>query len=63
MAKNCFMLMEVVDDKQPDKLSGPQPFLENYQTALLLSLLDRGLLAQWQFERCVEELQKPSIKN
>ncbi len=63
MAKKCFMLMEVADDKQPDKVSDPQAFLQNYQTALLLSLLDKNLLTQWQFDRCVEELQKQSIKN
>lgn len=57
------MLMEVVDDEQSDKLSDAQAFLQNYQTALLLSLLDKNLLTQWQFDRCVEELQKHCIKN
>ena len=62
MAKKYFMLMEAADDEQPDKLSDSQNFLQNYQTALLLSLLDKNLLTQWQFDRCVEELQKQSIK-
>ncbi len=63
MAKKCFMFVEVVDDEQSDKLSDPKAFLQNYQTALLLSLLDKNLLTQWQFDRCVEELQKQSMKN
>ena len=58
MAKKCFMLAKVVTDEQPDKVSDSQAFLQNYQTALLLSLLDRNLLTQWQFDQCVEELQK-----
>lgn len=62
MAKKYFMLMEVLADEQPDKLSELQHFLQNYQTALFLSLVDKKLLTQWQFDRCVEELQKQSIK-
>ena len=63
MAKNFFMLMEVVVDKQPEQASDSQSFLHNFQTAILLSLLERGLLTEWQFEYCVEELQRKSIKN
>lgn len=33
-----------------------QAFQKNFQTALLLSLLNKNLLTQWQYEQCVEKL-------
>lgn len=36
-------------------------FIRNFQTALLLSLLDKGLLTQQQFEACEEEINKRLI--
>lgn len=33
-------------------------FIENLQIAVLLALLDKGLLEAWQFEQCVEALSK-----
>jgi len=49
-------LFELADAKKPE--SYPPEFIHNFQRALLLSLLERGLLTQGQFERCAEELQR-----
>jgi hypothetical protein len=35
-----------------------QDFKENFQTAILLSLLKNKQLTKWQFDFCVEELRK-----
>ena len=51
-------LFELADAKKPE--SYPPEFIHNFQRALLLSLLERGLLTQGQYERCAEELQKRS---
>jgi len=58
MAKRYFGLVGIEADKQSEKQFQPQAFMQNYQTALLLSLLESGLLTQWQFDRCIEELRK-----
>lgn len=63
MAKNRFELVEIEADERSEEQLIPQAFLQNYQTALLLSLLETGLLTQWQFDRCIEELRKQDIKN
>jgi hypothetical protein len=60
MEKKYFMLGEAVSKEPSDRLPVSQPFMLNYQTALLLSLLDKNLLTKQQFDRCVEELQKQS---
>ena|GEM_PF-2069271 len=51
-------LFEFADARKPE--SYPLEFIHNFQTALLLSLLERGLLTQGQFECCAEELQRRS---
>lgn len=38
--------------------SDPLAFQRRTQSALLLSLLERGLLTRSQFDRCLEEVQK-----
>ena len=63
MAKRRFALVEIEAAEQSGNLSCPQAFLQNYQTALLLSLLKKNLLTQWQFDRCLEELRKQDIKS
>jgi hypothetical protein len=63
MAKRRFALVEIEADKQSVKQFQPQAFMQNYQTALLLSLLEKNLLTQWQFDRCIEELRKQDIKS
>jgi hypothetical protein len=62
MVKRRFALVEIEADEQSEKQFTPQAFLQNYQTALLLSLLEKGLLTQWQFDPCLEELRKQDIK-
>ncbi|MEN6471480.1 MAG: hypothetical protein ABFC62_08440 [Clostridiaceae bacterium] len=63
MAKKRFALVEIIVDEKPDKQLQSQAFLQNYQTALFLSLLEKSLLTRWQFDRCVEELRKQDIKS
>ena len=63
MAKRRFVLVGIEADEQAEKQFQPQAFLQNYQTALLLSLLGKNLLTQWQFDRCIEELRKQDIKS
>jgi hypothetical protein len=58
MKKKHFRLIEVVSQEPPDRLAVTQLFLQNYQTALLLSLLDKSLLTKRQFDQCMEELKK-----
>lgn len=60
MEKKYFSLGEAVPQEPSDRLPVSQPFILNYKTALLLSILDKNLLTQQQFDRCVEELQKQS---
>lgn len=56
MAKKQLTLMKIeVEEQSPPEHS--QAFLQNVQTALLLSILDKNLLTQWQFERCLENLK------
>lgn len=40
------------------KLDENESFTENFQTAILLSLLDKGTLTKWQFDICVDKLQE-----
>ena len=63
MEKKHFRLVEAVTQEPPDKPPGSQLFQLNYQTALLLSLLDKNLLTQQQFDQCMEELNKQTETN
>ncbi|OPY55883.1 MAG: hypothetical protein A4E55_02366 [Pelotomaculum sp. PtaU1.Bin035] len=63
MAKRHFELVEIEAGEQLEKQFTPRAFLQNYQTALLLSLLEKDLLTQWQFDRCIEELQKQAMQS
>jgi len=38
-------------------------FYNNFQTAVLLSLLENNQLTKWQFDFCVDELQRQNIHN
>ncbi len=60
MEKKYYRLGKAVSQEPSDRLSVSQPFILYYQTALLLSILDKNLLTRQQFDRCVEELQKQS---
>ena len=48
--------------EQPDTpLDRNREFKENFQTAILLSLLEKGQLAKWQFDLCLDELAKQRL--
>lgn len=59
--KKKFTIVEVDENNQSTDLNKNYLFIENYETALLLSLLEKQLLTQVQFERCMEELMKLRI--
>lgn len=61
MAAKCFQLAGIETEECQTESFHLQAFLTNFQTAMLLSLLDRGLLTQWQFERCVEDLKDKDV--
>jgi len=48
-------------DKEIKKieLSENKDFYINFQKSILLSLMGKKQLTEWQFERCVEDLSKP----
>lgn len=51
--------MVELDIEPPDtRLDNNKNFIENFQTAILLSLLDKGALTKLQFDLCVDKLQK-----
>jgi len=59
--KKKFTVVEVDENNQNTDINKNYLFIENYETALLLSLLEKQLLTQVQFERCMEELMKLRI--
>ena len=50
--------LELDSETQIPTLTDNYNFIENFQTAILLSLLEKGQLAKWQFDLCVEELAR-----
>lgn len=58
MAARHFGLVKIEADDCPSSTKNTRMFEQNFQTALLLSLLHRKLLNQWQFEKCLDELDK-----
>jgi len=48
-------------DKETRKieLSENKDFYINFQKSILLSLMGKKQLTEWQFERCVENLSRP----
>lgn len=48
-------------EQQNTPLDHNREFKENFQTAILLSLLEKGQLAKWQFDYCLEELAKQRL--
>lgn len=55
MAKKQYTLVQAKMDEKLTQAQS-QAFQQNLQIALLLSLLDKNLLTQWQFEQCKEQL-------
>ena len=62
MAKS-FKLIEITKDEKQTEVDTNKKFTINFQEALLLSLLEKKLLSQWQFERCMEEIKIKGIKS
>ena len=55
MAKTQYTLVSI-ENKQV--INQSYALFQNIQAALLLSLLDKGLLTQRQFSRCEDEIKK-----
>lgn len=59
MKKRRQLYMVELDSGQPAlKLNDNKNFIESFQTAILLTLLDKGTLAKWQFDLCIDKLRK-----
>lgn len=59
MKKRRQLYMVELDTGQPaPKLNDNKNFIENFQTAILLSLLDKGIITKWQFDLCIDKLRK-----
>lgn len=58
MTARHFELVKIGMDSCPFSMENTIEFEQNFQTALLLSLIQRKLLNQWQFARCLDELKK-----
>jgi|GEM_PF-2896246 len=57
MAARCFKLIEITKAESQIDDNIIKNFTTNFQEALLLSLLEKSLLNQWQFEQCMEEIK------
>lgn len=58
MAARHFKFITIETDECLSSTENTRVFEQNFQTALLLSLLQRGILNQWQFDSCLDELKK-----
>lgn len=56
---------DISTEANPEIPYNSNAFQQSVQTALLLALLEKGLLTHSQFDRCLSEIQKPvrTIKN
>jgi len=48
----------IESEPEPQGFEPDQAFIENFQTAVLLSLLEDKRLTRRQFDLCIEELKK-----
>ena len=55
--KRPLYIIEPESAQNTEKFTNNQEFKENFQTAILLALLEKGQLVKWQFDLCIEELQ------
>ena len=62
MKRRQLYMIELGPEPQRIDPQKNQDFIENFQTAILLSLLENKQLTKWQFDICVDELQKQSHK-
>ena len=58
MAAKHYNLTDVITDDNPVDPNVSRSFLLNFQEAMLLSLSEKKLLTQWQFDRCMNEIKK-----
>lgn len=58
MREKRYVMTQVKDEHQDTNKEKNVEFIQNYETALLLSLLEKQLLTQRQFDLCMEELHK-----
>lgn len=45
-------------EREQNNLDMEKEFIRNFQTAILLSLLEKGQLNQWQFDCCMDKLKE-----
>ena len=62
MKKRQLYMIELEPEPQSIEPEKNQDFIENFQTAILLSLLENKQLTKWQFDFCLGELQKQQHK-
>lgn len=58
MRKRQIYMVELEGKKSNTDYGKNTYFIKNFQTAILLSLLENKLIAKWQFDRCTDELDK-----
>lgn len=51
-------MIELELEERNGDLRNNKAFIVNFQTGILLSLLENKQLTKWQFDLCMEELQK-----
>ena len=56
--KRRFYIIELGLEDKNLELDANRSFKINFQKSILLSLLEKKQIDQWQFERCIEELEK-----
>ena len=45
-------------EREQSNLNTEKDFVWNFQTSILLSLLEKGQLNQWQFDCCMDKLKE-----
>ena len=58
MRKRQLYMVELERNKPNTELNKNTDLIKNIQTAALLSLLEDKLIAKWQFDRCINELNR-----
>ncbi len=58
MKRRQLYIIELEPGTQNTGEGNPLEFIENFQTAILLSLLEDKQLTKWQFDFCVDELKR-----
>lgn len=58
MHKRQLYMVELERNKLGTEYNKNLDFIKNFQTAILLSLLEDKLIAKWQFDQCMDELKR-----